>query len=79
MALPKASRMEEKATMLIEVMGLLGIYHHRGPAHLIYIVVVYLSIAIFVLRIADRWAIAMFPVSWRRRQFEELCRLDRHC
>jgi hypothetical protein len=58
--------MEEKATMLIEVVELLGVYFYRRFVILIYMATVYLSIASCASRVVDRSAIAMFPVSWRR-------------
>ena len=42
-ALPRASRMEEKATMLIEGMALLGVLHRGRSSFLIYLLMIYID------------------------------------
>jgi hypothetical protein len=53
-ALLRASRMVEKATMLINGIELLGVLHHREIGDLIYVRDVYLRMTLSMLRVTDR-------------------------
>jgi hypothetical protein len=53
-ALLRASRMEEKATMLVDGIELLGVLHRREIVDLIYLLDVYLRMTLSMLRVTDR-------------------------